>query len=150
MTTPPASSSSQRADIPEAPAPGQAPGEAPGEGPGEGPGEARAQPPIRWPHPDRFSLALAGLWLVGLIVALFVPAMFVPPNAQDPEPAAVWTAFSFTGVGAALMLVAAGLMWRRSRDPMVLVFGGVPAFACVAGGVVLTATKLFESFGPGA
>jgi hypothetical protein len=39
----------------------------------------RAQAPIRWPHPDRPALALFGVWAFGLVVALLVPALIVPP-----------------------------------------------------------------------
>jgi hypothetical protein len=102
----------------------------------------RAQPPIRWPHPDRESLGLVLLWAVGLFLALFVPALFVAPTATKPPAADVWKAFASTLVGALVMLGAAGILWRRKADASVLLMGAVPAFACVAGGIILTAAKL--------
>lgn len=104
--------------------------------------QQRAQAPIRWPHPDGTTLALVGVWAVGVFVALFVPALFVAPTAKNPPSGQVWLAFSSTIVGAAVMLLAAFGLWRRNKDSAVLVLGGVPAVACVAGGIILAAAKL--------
>lgn len=107
--------------------------------------EGRATAPMRWPHPSLSEVAYVGLWLIGLIVALFVPALFVGPTEESAPAGKIWTAFAFTGVGCLIMLAAAALLWRRSKDASVMVFGGVPAVACIAGGVVLVATKLTAS-----
>ncbi len=119
-------------------APGSAPPEAAG-APGETP---RAQPPIRWPHPKKASLGIAAVWAVGLVVALVIPAMIVGPGQQDASTSAVWTAFSVTFVGAAIMLAASAVLFRRTKDVGALVMGGVPAVAVVAGGVIIAASKL--------
>lgn len=104
--------------------------------------DQRAQAPIRWPHPDGTTLALVGVWAVGVLIALFVPALFVAPTATNPPTGQVWLAFASTLVGSTVMLVAATGLWRRSKDSAVLLLGGVPAVACVAGGIILTAAKL--------
>jgi hypothetical protein len=102
----------------------------------------RAQPPFRWPHPDTRTVGIVLVWAVGLFVALFVPALFVAPTATKPPSADVWKAFSSTIIGALIMLGAAGVLWRRRADSSVLLMGAVPAFATIAGGVILTAAKL--------
>ena len=33
-------------------------------------GDNRAQAPIRWPKPDKFTLGLMAAWFVGLVIAL--------------------------------------------------------------------------------
>lgn len=104
--------------------------------------ENRAQPPIRWPRPDRRSLGLVALWAVGLVVALLVPAVIVSPTADNPPTGDVILALGATLLGAAVMLGASLILWRRSKDASVTVFGLVPAVACVVGGVIMTASKL--------
>lgn len=98
--------------------------------------------PFRRPRPSGVELGFFALWLVGLALALFVPALIVGPGETDAPEGRIWTAFSLTVVGALVMMAAAALMWRRSRDSEVLLFGGVPAVACIAGGIIITATKL--------
>jgi hypothetical protein len=105
-------------------------------------GDDRAQAPIRWFHPDAPTVFLVGLWAAGVIVALFVPALIVAPTAKHPPTSSVWTAFGLTVVGTVVMVLAAGGLWRRSKDPAVLVMGIVPAVVCIAGGLILAATKL--------
>ena len=107
--------------------------------------EERAQAPIRWPHPGSHDLSLVGLWAVGIFVALFVPALFVAPTATHPAHARVFLAFGSTIVGSAIMLGAAALLWRRKADASVMLMGAVPAVSCIAGGIILTATKLTGS-----
>ena len=102
----------------------------------------RAQAPIRWPHPDRLTLALFGLWLIGLLVALFVPALIVPPSASAAEAGRVWTAFGFTVLGSGVMIAAAVGLRRRSGEAGILVLGLVPAASCVMGGLIIAASKL--------
>src|SRR3954453_18861646 len=104
--------------------------------------EGRAQAPIRWPRPDRFTVLLAVVWVVGLVIALAVPATIVPPNAQHPSPGQTWLAFLFTLLGATIMLVCSIVQYRRKRDGSVLTLGGVSAVAVVLGGIILVATKL--------
>ena len=56
----------------------------------------RAQAPIRWPRPDKFTLGLIVAWVVGLLIALAVPAAIVPPNEKHPSAGQTWLAFAFT------------------------------------------------------
>ena len=107
--------------------------------------EERAQAPIRWPHPNSRDLSLVALWAVGIFVALFLPALFVAPTAKNPAHGQVFLAFGSTLVGSAIMLAAAGLLWRRKSDASLLLMGAVPAVSCIAGGIILTATKLTGS-----
>jgi hypothetical protein len=109
----------------------------------------RAQAPIKWPRPDRPTLAWVAVAVVGLVIALVVPASIVPPSATDPQVGRIWLAFSFTVLGAVVMLVAAAAMWRRTREPLVLVMGAVPAFTVLVGGIILAMTKVFETRGYG-
>jgi peptidoglycan/LPS O-acetylase OafA/YrhL len=104
--------------------------------------DQRAQPPIRWPHPDATTLVLVGLWAVGLVVALLLPAAFVSPTEKNPATGDVILAFGTTLLGAAVMIGVAAVLWRRVKDASVLVMGLVPAVAVVAGGVILSATKI--------
>jgi hypothetical protein len=104
--------------------------------------QERAQAPIRWPRPDPATLGFVGVWAVGIFVAVFVPALIVPPNEKHPATGAVWLAFSTTVVGATVMMLTAVGLWRRGRDSSVFVMGAVPAVSCVAGGIILAATKL--------
>lgn len=111
--------------------------------------EGRAQAPIRWPRPDRFTLGLVVLWVVGLVVALGVPAAIVPPSAKHPSTGQTWFAFLFTMIGAAIMLTCSIVQYRRQRDASVLTLGGVSAVAVVLGGIILVATKLGGGMGQG-
>src|SRR3954467_2735232 len=104
--------------------------------------EGRAQAPLRWPRPDRFTLGLIALWVVGLVIALAVPATIVPPTAQHPSTGQTWLAFLFTAIGALIMLAVSVVQYRRKRDASVLTLGGVSAVAVILGGIILVATKL--------
>ena len=104
--------------------------------------QPRAQPPIRWPRPDPVWLGYVALWAAGLFLALFVPALLVSPSARTAPPREVWTAFAATVAGSIVMIGAAALLWRRTRDAAPLIMGGIPAFATIAGGAILTASKL--------
>jgi uncharacterized membrane protein SirB2 len=111
--------------------------------------EERAQAPIRWPRPDGFTLAMIVLWVVGLIIALAVPALIVPPTARHPSVGQTWFAFAFTLLGALIMLAASTLHYRRERDTSVLTLATVSAIAVVVGGIILVATKLGGGYGQG-
>lgn len=111
--------------------------------------EQRSQAPIRWPRPDRATLGLAAVWLVGLVIALGLPAAVVSPTARNPSTGATWLAFAFTMVGASIMLTVSAIHYRRKRDPSVLTYGGVSAVAVVLGGIILVATKLGGGVGQG-
>jgi hypothetical protein len=104
--------------------------------------EDRAQPPIRWPHPTLAHAGLVALWGVGVFVAIFVPAFIVSPGARTAPSGDVWLAFGTTVVGAGIMILAASLLWRRTRDVAYFVMGAVPAFAGLAGGAIFAAAKL--------
>jgi hypothetical protein len=106
---------------------------------------ARAQAPIRWPRPDRTSLTYTAVWAVGLVIALVTPAFIVPPGQKSAAGGEVLLALSTTVFGALIMLLAAYGLWRKHREPLVSLLGAVPAIACVAGGIMLAATKTFAS-----
>jgi hypothetical protein len=115
-----------------------------------GPAEdERAQAPIRWPRPDSFTLGLIAVWVVGLIIALAVPALIVPPTARHPSTGQTWFAFAFTLLGALIMLTASVVQYRRKHDPSVFTLGGVSAVAVILGGIILVATKLSGGMGQG-
>ncbi|HYY11391.1 MAG TPA: hypothetical protein VE781_10650 [Kineosporiaceae bacterium] len=58
--------------------------------------DGRAQAPIRWPRPDRRTLVLVVVWVIGVVIALAVPAAIVPPNEKHPSAGQTWLAFAFT------------------------------------------------------
>jgi hypothetical protein len=109
--------------------------------PGSPRSEDRAQARLRWPHPDRASLLIVGVWVFGLVLALLVPALIVGPGETAPADE-VWTAFTCTIIGATIMLGAAAALYRHSKDWADAVWGAVPATSVILGGVILTATKL--------
>jgi hypothetical protein len=109
--------------------------------------ENRAQAPIRWPRPDRGSIVLGAIWVVGLLVALAVPALIVPPNATNPDVGRTWFAFLFTVIGAGIMLVVSLLQFLRKRDGSILTVGSVAAVSVFLGGIILVATKLGGGYG---
>jgi hypothetical protein len=105
-------------------------------------GDDRAQPPIRWPHPNRSSVLTIALWAIGLIVALAVPAFIVPPSQKTATVAAVWTSFSFTVVGAVIMIAATAWNFRRTKDSGILILGLVPGVTVIICGVILATVKV--------
>jgi uncharacterized membrane protein len=111
--------------------------------------EERAQAPIRWPRPDRFTLGLIVVWVVGLVVALAVPALIVSPTERHPSTGATWLAFAFTLIGALAMLAASYVHYRRTRDPSVFTLGSVAGISLIVGGIILVATKLGGGIGQG-
>jgi hypothetical protein len=108
------------------------------------PSEPRAQAPIRWPHRDGPTLRALAVWLLGLAIALGIPALIVPPGADTAPIGKVLTALGFTVLGAGVMLLASYGLYRRHHDALVFVMGGVPAISCIAGGVVIAAGKAFN------
>ena len=111
--------------------------------------EERAQAPIRWPRPDKFTLALLVAWVVGLVIALAVPALIVPPTAQHPSTGQTWFAFMFTVIGAVIMLTVSTLHYRREHEFTVATMATVCAIAVLVGGIILVATKLGGGYGQG-
>jgi predicted permease len=112
-------------------------------------GENRAQAPIRWPRPDRRSVLLAVIWIAGLVIALAVPALIVPPSARNPNVARTWFAFLFTVIGAGIMLGISLVQFLRKRDGTILTLGSVSAISVFLGGIILVATKLGGGYGQG-
>jgi hypothetical protein len=104
--------------------------------------EQRAQAPIRWPRPDGTTLTAIFLWLAGLVVALIVPALIVPPSSETAETSKIWTAFAISVAGALLTLGATVFHLVRKRDSAVLILGLVPAFAVICGGVIFASTMI--------
>jgi hypothetical protein len=110
-------------------------------------GDDRAQAPIRWPRPDRGSVVLGAIWVVGLLIALVVPALIVPPSATNPNVGRTWFAFLFTVIGAGIMIGVSLVQFRRKRDGSILTLGTVSAIAVFLGGIILVATKLGGGYG---
>jgi hypothetical protein len=108
--------------------------------------DERAQAPIRWPRPDSTTITAIVIWLVGLVVALLVPAAIVPPGSETAEPGRIWTAFAVSVVGAAITLGATAFHARRKGDSAVLILGLVPAFSAVVGGVIFATTMLSRRY----
>jgi hypothetical protein len=113
-------------------------------GPGHdvGSDENLTQAPIRWPRPDRTVVVLIATYVIGLIIALLVPALIVPPKSEHPEVGRAWFAFLFTVIGAAIMLVSALLHFRHERDGTILTLATVSAISVFLGGIILVAVKL--------
>ncbi len=111
---------------------------------GHGATDNRAQAPIRWPKPDGTTITALVLWVVGMVVALAVPALLVPPSSTTATPSEVWTAFTISVVGAVIVLGATGFHFRRKGDAAVLILGLVPAFATVCGGIIFATTILSQ------
>ena len=107
----------------------------------------RAQAPIRWSRPEASSVVLGVIYFIGLIIALAVPALIVPPSATHPEVGRTWFAFLFTVIGAGTMLVASLLHFRRKRDGTVLTLATVSAISVFLGGIILVAVKLGGGYG---
>jgi hypothetical protein len=110
-------------------------------------GQNQAQAPIRWPRPDRGSVVLGAIWVIGLVIALAVPALIVPPSETHPDVGRTWFAFLFTVIGAGIMLVVSMLQFRRKRDGAILTLGSVSAISVILGGIILVATKLGGGYG---
>jgi hypothetical protein len=102
----------------------------------------RAQPPIRWPKPDGVGVVLILIWLVGVVFALAVPGLIVSPGALKAPTEDVLWALASTVLGTLLMMVSAYILYRRTHEVGFAVLGAVPAFSCLAMGIVLAATKL--------
>lgn len=102
----------------------------------------RAQAPIKWPKLGVGDAVLALLWLGGVVLALGVPALIVSPGELTAPTSDIVTALICTSVGALVMVATSYILYRRTKEVGFFVLGGVPAFACLAGGVILAATKL--------
>jgi hypothetical protein len=102
----------------------------------------RAMPPIRWPHPGRTTLALIGVWVLGMLLAVFVPALIVPPGVSSAEVGPVLLAFGCTVAGSLVMVAVGWLLHRKYDEPLAWSFGLVPAITVTVGGIIMMATKL--------
>jgi len=102
----------------------------------------QAQPAIRWPRPSAPSLAYVTLWAVGGLVSLVVPLLIVPVGTASTSAASAWTAYAFTVLGAVIMLVAASLLFRRTKEAGLFIVGSIPAVVMVIGGVIMVTVKL--------
>ena len=102
----------------------------------------RAQARIRWPRPTPGGIGLILLWVVGLLLAIAVPALIVPPGAATAPKGDVILAAAITVAGALVMLVAAWVLYKKSGEVGYAVLGGVPATSCMVGGIVMMAAKL--------
>lgn len=102
----------------------------------------RAMAPIRWPHPGMATLGLIGVWSLGMLLAVFVPALIVPPGATEAATGEAVLAFGCTVAGALVMIATGWLLHRRYDEPLAWSFGLVPAVTVVIGGVIMLATKV--------
>lgn len=102
----------------------------------------RAQAPIRWPKADATTIGAVAVWALGLVVALAVPALIVPPGSRGADPSDIWTAFAISVVGSAIVLFSMAFLWRRKGEAGLLILGLVPAFATVSGGIIFATTML--------
>lgn len=102
----------------------------------------RAQAPIRFPKPNATDTVLVLLWALGVVIALIAPTLFVRPGELTAPTADIVKAATCTLVGSTVMIVTSYILYRRTREVGAFVLGGVPAFACMAGGIILAATKL--------
>ena len=105
----------------------------------------RAMAPIRWPHPGSGTFMLIGVWVLGMLIAVFVPALIVPPGAQEAPTGEVFAAFACTVAGAAVMIGAGWRLHRKYDEPLAWSFGLVPGVTVVVGGIIMAATKLASS-----
>ncbi|MFP5347722.1 MAG: hypothetical protein ACLGIA_11940 [Actinomycetes bacterium] len=110
--------------------------------PTPGPGD-RAVAPVKWPHPGWPTLAMIGIWVVGMFIAVFVPALIVPPTEVGAPGSKVLLAFLATVVGAIVMAVVGSILHKWHNAPLAWSFGLVPAVAVVIGGMIIAMTKLF-------
>src|SRR3954451_21823506 len=110
-------------------------------------GQNRAQAPIRWPRPDAGSVVLGAIWVIGLRIALAVPALIGPPNATRPDVGRTWFALLFTVLGAGIMLVVSMLQFRRKRDGAILTLGTVSAISVFRVGTTLVPGRLGGVYG---
>ncbi len=106
-------------------------------------GTPHAQAPIRWPRPERGTVIAIVAWVVGLLIALIVPALIVSPSKTTAPVDQAWTAFGFTALGAVIMFAATISQWRRTGDAASMVLGAVPASTVVVGGIILTTSKIY-------
>ncbi|GAB2690540.1 hypothetical protein GCM10027194_26100 [Thalassiella azotivora] len=103
-------------------------------------------PPMHWPHPTAGVLALIGLWVAGMLLAVLVPAVLVPPGEAAAAPGGeVALAFGCTVLGALVMAAVGMLLYRRTHQPLAWAFGAVPAVTVVIGGAIIAATAGFAS-----
>ena len=102
----------------------------------------RSQAPIRWPKLNPIDTVLVLIWAAGVAVALLAPMLFVRPGELTAPAGDIIQALTCTAVGSLVMLVSSYILFRRTAEVGVFVLGGVPAFTCLAGGIILAATKL--------
>lgn len=106
------------------------------------PGE-RAVPPVKWPHPGWPTIAAILVWFAGMLLAVLVPAIIVPPTQDQAEAGRVLLAFSCTLAGAVVMAVVGWLLHRWHNAPLAWSFGMVPAVTVTVGGIIMAASKYF-------
>lgn len=102
----------------------------------------KAVAPIRWPHPGAATLVLIGVWVVGMLLAVFVPALIVPPSEESAPTGEVLTALGFTFLGAVIMIGVGITFMRRHEEPVATAFGVVSGLTVLVGGLIMAATKL--------
>ena len=102
----------------------------------------KAVAPIRWPHPGAATLVLIGVWVLGMLLAVFVPALIVPPSQESAPMGQVLTALGCTFLGALVMIGVGIAFMRRHDEPVATAFGVVSGITVFVGGLIMAATKL--------
>ena len=94
------------------------------------------------PKPSRQNLLSLAVIGVGYLVSLAAPWWVVSPTQPHAPMSHVLLAFALTLLGVAISLTAGGLAFWRERTYGWLIITWMPAIAMVAGGAILTASKL--------
>lgn len=102
----------------------------------------RKQPIQPSPRPSRQNILSLLVIGVGYVVSLGAPSLVVSPTQPHAPMAHVLLAFALTLLGVAISLAAGGLAFWRERTYGWLIITWMPAIALVAGGAILTASKL--------
>jgi hypothetical protein len=82
------------------------------------------------------------IWAAALAVALFLPITLVDPAASTAPAGHVWLVFGVVLGCTAAMIGSVTALYRRTRQPGVLVLGCVPSVVCIIYSVLITITKL--------
>lgn len=94
------------------------------------------------PKPSRQNLLSLAVIALGYFVGLAAPWLVVSPTQPHAPMTKVLLAFGLTLLGVAISLAAGGLAFWRERTYGWLIITWMPAVALVAGGAILTASKL--------
>ena len=122
--------------------------------------EHRALAPIRWPKPDRGTVATLVIFGIGLVVAVVLPAIIAPPQfdqsstitegTADPAPessvtgAQVGIAMGVTVLGCMVMMFSAYALHRRTGSIGAAILAFVPTFVVAVSGAIIATMLLLD------